>query len=190
MAPLAGLEARDGVFVSPGNHEYYFEYGVWWGAYADLGLSLLANEHTVVERGGAPLVVAGLTDLAAPRFGLPGPDIDAALDGAPEGAPVVLLNHQPRQARRMAARGVDLQLSGHTHGGMVRGLDALIARFNEGFVSGLYDVDGMHLYVSNGTALWPGFALRLGVPSELTRITLRSANASAGPEAGELRPGT
>jgi Protein of unknown function (DUF1254) len=61
----------------------------------------------------------------------------------------------------------------HTHGGMILGLDRLVARSNNGFVSGLYRVGGMTLYVNNGTALWPGFALRLGRPSELTRITLR-----------------
>jgi hypothetical protein len=55
------------------------------------------------------------------------------------------------------------------------GIDRLAARANAGFVSGRYDVDGMTLYVNNGTGLWPGFALRLGRPSELTRITLRQA---------------
>jgi uncharacterized protein len=73
-----------------------------------------------------------------------------------------------------AAFGVALQLSGHTHG-MVLGLDRLAARANSGYVSGCYDVDGMTLYVNNGTGLWPGVALRLGRPSELTRITLRRA---------------
>jgi predicted MPP superfamily phosphohydrolase len=67
---------------------------------------------------------------------------------------------------------VALQLSGHTHGGMM-GFDRFVANRKGRFVSGRYDVDGMTLYVSNGTALWPGFALRLGRPSELTRITLR-----------------
>ena len=87
---------------------------------------------------------------------------------------MILLNHQPRDAREAAQAGIDLQLSGHTHGGMIVGFDRLVARFNNGFVSGLYDVDGMSLYVNNGTALWIGFALRLGVPSELTVITLRA----------------
>jgi predicted MPP superfamily phosphohydrolase len=76
-------------------------------------------------------------------------------------------------APRAADAGVALQLSGHTHGGMVLGLDQLVARGNNGFVSGLYEVGGMQLYVNNGTALWPGFALRLGRPSELTVFTLR-----------------
>ncbi|MEE7506800.1 metallophosphoesterase, partial [Methylobacterium mesophilicum] len=98
-----------------------------------------------------------------------------ALAGAPAGAPIVLLDHQPANAARAAARGVALQLSGHTHGGMIRGLDRLVARGNAGFVSGAYRVGAMQLYVGNGTGLWPGFALRLGRPSELTRITLRTA---------------
>ncbi|MNW09667.1 hypothetical protein D3C71_2067210 [compost metagenome] len=58
---------------------------------------------------------------------------------------------------------------------MILGMDRLVARFNNGFVSGRYDVGDMQLYVNNGTALWIGFALRLGVPSELTVITLRPA---------------
>ncbi|APX24894.1 MAG: metallophosphoesterase [Rhodobacteraceae bacterium] len=178
VAPLSGLSATDGVFVSPGNHEYYFEFDSWWQTYRQLGMRLLANAHETIEREGAALVVAGVTDLRAGRFGLPIPDVDRALHGAPEDAPVLLLNHQPRQAHQMAERGVDLHLAGHTHGGMVVGLASLIARFNAGFVSGHYTVGDMQLYVSNGTALWPGFALRLGVPSELTRITLR-------PRAGE-----
>jgi predicted MPP superfamily phosphohydrolase len=68
-----------------------------------------------------------------------------------------------------------LQLSGHTHSGMIMGLDRIVARANNGFVSGLYDVEGMPLYVNNGTALWIGFAVRLGVPSELTTVVLRAA---------------
>lgn len=82
--------------------------------------------------------------------------------------------HQPKNAGVPAARGVALQLSGHTRGGMIRGLDRLAVCANGGFVSGRYDLGGMTLYVSNGAALWPGFALRLGVPSELTQITLRA----------------
>lgn len=179
VAPLEGLAARDGVFVSPGNHEYYFGFESWWETYQSLGMQPLANAHATIEREGEVIVVAGVTDLRAAGFGLPAPDIDQALNGAPEDAPVLLLNHQPREARQMARRGVDVHLAGHTHGGMVVGLASLVARFNEGFVSGRYSVGDMQLYVSNGTALWPGFALRLGVPSELTRITLR-------PRAGEV----
>jgi len=93
-------------------------------------------------------------------------------------APVILLDHQPSDARHAATLGVARQLSGHTHGGLILGIDRLAAPANAGYVSGRYDVDGMTLYVNNGTALWPGFAPRLGRPSELTRITLRQAGAT------------
>lgn len=172
VAPLGDLRAPDGVHVVPGNHEYFFGYQRWMDHFQALGMKPLANGHAVLSRGGARLVLAGVTDVSAPSAGLPGPDLGRALDGAPAGVPVVLLDHQPRRARQAAERGVGLQLSGHTHGGMIVGLDRLLALANEGFVSGLYDVGGMALYVNNGTALWPGFALRLGKPSELTRITL------------------
>ncbi|MCJ2086821.1 metallophosphoesterase [Methylobacterium sp. E-005] len=175
VAPLEDLRARDGVWAVPGNHEYFFDHDAWMRHLEGLGIRILANAHTVLTRDGAALVLAGVTDRSAPATGHPGPDLDAALAGAPAGALIVLLDHQPAQAARAAARGVALQLSGHTHGGMIRGLDRLVARGNSGFVSGAYRVGGMRLYVSNGTALWPGFALRLGRPSELTRITLRCA---------------
>ena len=174
IEPLRGLRAPDGVWAVTGNHEYIFGAEAWRDRISDLGIRILANEHTLLRRGDAEVVLAGVEDLSAPR-GHRRHDLDAALAGAPPGAPVLLLDHQPRAARRAAARGVALQLSGHTHGGMVRGLNRLVARANGGFVSGAYDVDGMSLYVNNGTGLWPGFALRLGRPSELTRITLRRA---------------
>jgi predicted MPP superfamily phosphohydrolase len=173
VEPLRDLRAADGVYVIPGNHEYFFSYRDWMAHYAEMGMRLLENDHVVLDRDSGKLVLAGVTDLSASRSGHPARDLAAALKGAPKGVPVVLLDHQPRAARQSAALGVALQLSGHTHGGMVIGLDRLTARANAGYVSGRYDVDAMTLYVNNGTALWPGFALRLGRPSELTRITLR-----------------
>lgn len=174
IAPLAQLKARDGVLTIPGNHEYFFGYEEWMRYYQGLNMTTLANSHAVIDRNGAKLVIAGVTDLSSSRTAFPVPDLAAALTGAPEGAPVILLDHQPGEAADNAKLGVAAQLSGHTHGGMVLGLDRIVARPNNGFVSDFYDVSGMTLYVNNGTALWPGFALRLGIPSELTRITLRA----------------
>jgi predicted MPP superfamily phosphohydrolase len=173
--PLADLRARDGVYMSPGNHEYFLGYQEWMRHFADMGMHLLENEHAILERGGGRILLAGVTDLTAPATGMPPPNLAAALAGAPTGTPILLLDHQPGPARNAAARGVALQLSGHTHGGMVPGLDRLVALGNGGFVSGRYTVDGMALYVNNGTGIWPGFAMRLGRPSELTRITLRQS---------------
>lgn len=172
VAALADLRAPDGVFVIPGNHEYYFGYQQWMAHYAALGMQRLENSHVVLQRDGAQLILAGVTDLSARNAGQPPPDLDAALRGAPDRAPVILLDHQPTNARLAAAKGVALQLSGHTHGGMFAGLNRVVARANGGYVAGRYDVDGMSLYVSDGTGLWPGFALRIGTTNELTRITL------------------
>ncbi|KQN30775.1 metallophosphoesterase [Sphingomonas sp. Leaf34] len=177
VAPLRDLRAPDGVYAIPGNHEYFFDYAAWMRHLQALGIRMLPNAHTLLTRGDARLVLAGVTDLSAPAVGQAGPDLAAALAGAPAGVPVLLLDHQPKAARQSAARGVALQLSGHTHGGMIMGFDRIFALANGGFVSGRYDVDGMTLYVSNGTGLWPGFALRLGRWAEMTRITLRSKRA-------------
>jgi len=141
---------------------------------SEMGIDMLENRHRIITRGTGHLVIAGVTDRAARGRGLAAPDLDAALAGRPVDAPIVLLDHQPGNARAASERGVALQLSGHTHGGMIFGFDRLVARGNGGFVSRHHDVGSMTLYVSNGTGLWPGFALRLGVPSEMTLFHLRA----------------
>jgi uncharacterized protein len=181
VEPLGSLRAKDGVFVIAGNHEYYYGYEGWMSRYQELGMTRLCNSHVSITRGVSDLVLAGITDSASTRFGLPRPELSCALAGAPAGAPIILLDHKPKGARQAARAGVALQLSGHTHGGMVKGLHRIVALFNNGFVSGFYDVGGMHLYVNNGTAMWNGFALRIGVPSELTVITLRGKVSSSFP---------
>ena len=178
IEPLRDLKATDGVYVISGNHEYIFGYSTWMAHFAELGLLSLENRYIVLDRGGSKLVLAGITDRASRHTRHLVRDLAAVLEGAPKGAPVILLDHQPSDARNAAKLGVALQLSGHTHGGLILGIDRLAARANAGYVSGRYDVDGMTLYVNNGTGLWPGFALRLGRPSELTRITLRQAGAT------------
>ncbi|WP_208622028.1 metallophosphoesterase [Bordetella genomosp. 12] len=172
---LAGLAAPDGVFGVTGNHDYYQGYPQWLDVFGQQGVRMLMNEHVVLRRGPSALVVAGVTDQVAPTRDAPGPDVVQALAGRPAHAPVLLLDHRPGAARANRAAGADLQLSGHTHGGHILGMDRLVARFNGGFVSGLYGVDGGQLYVSNGAGLWPGFPLRLGRPSEITVFTLREA---------------
>ncbi|EGH32789.1 metallophosphoesterase [Pseudomonas syringae pv. japonica str. M301072] len=172
---LRDLRAPDGVYVIPGNHEYFFDNQAWMQHFVSLGMIPLANSHTRIEHDGARIALAGVTDVTAPKTGFPAPDLQKAIAGIAKDTPIILLDHQPRNAKETATHGVALQLSGHTHGGMIFGLHWLLALANGGFVSGLYDVGGMQLYVNNGTALWPGFAIRLGKPSELTRITLRRA---------------
>lgn len=174
VRPLQDLRAHDGVLAIPGNHEYYADYVRWMQAYRALGLTMLENSHVLIQHDGASLAVAGMTDRQAGAFGLPRPDLKAALHGIPEGAPVILLEHRPGDAPANARAGVALQLSGHTHGGQILGVHFITQWANDGFVSGLYQVGPMALYVSNGTGLWNGLAIRLGRPSEITQIVLRA----------------
>ena len=173
VKPLADLAARHGVIASLGNHEYYFGAGRWTRVFEDLGMRVLVNRHAMIDHDGAQLTVAGVTDRVAPRFGMEGPDTARAVLGATPGAPVALLSHQPIKVIENAGAGIDVQLSGHTHGGMIRGVDQVVKRANGGYVSGGYRIGGMQLYVSNGTGLWNGFPIRLGVPAEITEFILR-----------------
>lgn len=171
VAALGELRSNYGVFGVTGNHEYYFEADQWIQVFELLGLTMLNNAHKVLTLpGGAELVVAGVTDRSERRSGGSGPDIKAALAGAPE-ATRLLLAHRPNGI--LEPVDVDLQLSGHTHGGHLFFLQWLISTFNGGLVNGLYERAGRTLYVSPGTGLWAGFSCRLGVPAEITRIILR-----------------
>ena len=122
LAPLRHLKARWGTFAVHGNHDYFSGHQAWQRYLRTLGIRFLNNEH--VLPGPGHLVLAGITDPAAARDNCPPPNLEQALSGAPQDKPVVLLAHQPRIAREAASRGVALQLSGHTHGGMAPGLRA------------------------------------------------------------------
>lgn len=172
VALLGALTARHGVFGVLGNHEYYAGARGWAQAFGDLGIHVLHNTHQVVQLERGHLVVVGLADYAESRFGGDAPDLQQALKGAPEEAVRILLMHQPRGAS--AHDSVDVQLSGHTHGGQMFFLHPILAYFNDGFVRGLYREEALQLYVSPGTGLWGGFACRIGVPAEITRIVLRA----------------
>lgn len=172
---LGGLRAELGVIAIPGNHEYYFQEGRWRQIFEQLGMKVLVNEHAIVARNQTQLAVAGVTDEVASNYRGAAPDLGQAITGIPERTPIVLLKHRPQSARESAEAGVSLQLSGHTHGGMILGLNHIARYANDGYISGMYQVGSMTLYVSNGTALWNGFPIRLGVPPEITELTLHSS---------------
>ena len=177
IAPLADLRARYGVFGCTGNHEYYGDFRAWMATFPTLGITMLQNAHRVVHIEGQALVIAGVTDQVASRFALPMPDSRAALAGAPENVVRIMLAHRPTEAKASVGMGVDLQLSGHTHGGQILGMNKIVARFNQEYLYGWYHVDAMPLYVCSGAGLWNGFPVRLGVPSEIAHIVLRSPRA-------------
>ncbi|WNG52213.1 metallophosphoesterase [Archangium minus] len=174
VAPLAGLRAPLGVYYVTGNHEYYHGGASWSSEVARLGLTVLLNAHRVVERGGARLTVAGVTDLEGGRMD-PSHACrpDMALAGAPEGVPRLLLAHQPRVAVLAKALGVDLQLSGHTHGGQLFPFMAFV-KLQQPVIQGLATIAGVRVYTNRGTGYW-GPPLRLGPSPEITELTLVSA---------------
>jgi predicted MPP superfamily phosphohydrolase len=175
-SPLASVRATSaGVYVT-GNHEYFSEAQSWIDYMERIGWDALHNRHITVERGGDHLVVAGIDDATARGSGLRGhgADLSAALAGADAEAPVLLLAHQPKQVRYAARAGVDLQISGHTHGGPIWPFNFLV-RLEQPVVHGLSSHgDRTQLYTSRGTGFW-GPPLRVFAPSEITLLTLRSA---------------
>ena len=171
VAPLAGLQARHGVFFVTGNHEYYSGAPAWIAELRRLGMTVLMNEHVVLDHGGARLVVAGVADWSAHHFEPSHrSDPKAALAGAPPSTPRVLLAHQPRSAEAAAQAGFDVQLSGHTHGGQFWPWVHFV-RFQQPFTAGLHRLRQLVVYVSRGTGYW-GPPKRFGAPSEITLLRL------------------
>ncbi|MGI5212667.1 metallophosphoesterase [Plantactinospora sp. CA-290183] len=172
-APLAGLRSRYGNFFVTGNHEYYSGVREWVAEVDRLGLRVLQNQRQeILARGGA-LDLAGVNDPtgAELEFGA-GPDFAAALGGRDPSRPVVLLAHQPVQVHEAAKYGVDLQLSGHTHGGQIVPFNYFV-RLQQPVVSGHATVDGTQVYVTNGAGFW-GPPVRVGAPPQVTLVELRT----------------
>ncbi|MFT0547926.1 metallophosphoesterase [Allopusillimonas ginsengisoli] len=175
--PFSRLVAQHGVYVVTGNHEYYSGAQEWVDEFRRIGLTVLMNEHKVITHDTSLLIMAGVTDYGAGAFDrLQASDPKAALQGAPEHAAVrIVLAHQPRSANAAAQAGFDLQLSGHTHGGQFWPWKYFIP-LQQPFTAGLHRQGAMQIYVSRGTGYW-GPPLRLGAPSEITRIRLTRAQA-------------
>lgn len=169
--PLGALVSRHGTFFVTGNHEYYSGAEAWVAEFDRLGLRVLLNSHIALEHGGARLIVAGVTDYSAHAFNTAWrSDPQAALAGAPDGAPKILLAHQPRSAHAASAAGFDLQLSGHTHGGQFWPWNHFVP-LQQPYTAGLHRHATLWVYTSRGTGYW-GPPKRFGAPSEITRIRL------------------
>ena len=172
VAPLADLRSAEGTFFVTGNHEYYAGAAAWVRELRRLGMTVLANQHAVVERGAARLVVAGVNDFGAGHFDRAGAsDPAGAMAGSPPDATArILLAHQPRSATAAEVAGFDLQLSGHTHGGQFWPWN-LFVRLQQPFTAGLNRLGRLWVYTSRGTGYW-GPPMRFGAPSEITLLRL------------------
>jgi predicted MPP superfamily phosphohydrolase len=170
---LGALRGRDGVFACMGNHDYFTEGESMATALADNGLAVLRNRGVAIERGGERLYLAGVDDTWTGRD-----DLDETLAGRPAGVPTVLLAHDPALFPDAAARGVELTLSGHTHGGQL-GFPFLARRWNLArvmtrFASGFYREGASTLYVNHGLGT-TGVPIRWLVAPEIAVLTLRRA---------------
>lgn len=173
LAPvLAGLEAKHGLYAIIGNHDIWERLEISLTGLREAGIPVLINQGLTITEGAGSLYLAGLDD------GMSGqPDLAAALDGMPAEAPVVLLMHEPDPADEYSLDGrVSLQLSGHTHGGQVRIRDMpmVLPPLGRKYDLGLYNVNGMWLYVSPGIGEI-SVPLRYNCPPEVTEITLMRA---------------
>ncbi len=174
LLPLAELRARHGVFFVTGNHEYFSGADAWIAHLRSLGVTVLRNQHVTLERDGHHLDIAGIDDPTGHNFAPGhGSDLPRALAGRDKARPVILLAHQPKGADLAAEHGVALQISGHTHGGQMFPFNFLVS-LQQPFVAGLHRLGDMSIYVSTGTGYW-GPPMRLGVPAEITAITLSRA---------------
>jgi len=166
---LSLLQAPLGVVAVPGNHEYEEarEPWLWRSVLAELGIEVLLNRGKRIERGGASLWLCGVDDLLAGD-----PDLERALEGRSPGEPIVLLSHNPDFFEEAADVGVDLQLSGHTHGGQILLFGRTPLRHTRfGYWSGRFERDGAQLFVGRGI----GFSLipfRVGARAEIALIRL------------------
>ncbi len=174
VAPLADLVSEQGVFFVTGNHEYFVDTRAWLRHLPTLGVQVLHNERVALRRGTASVDLAGIDDRTAAGSGVPGQgaDLDAALDGRDDGTPVVLLAHQPVMVEQARAAGVDLQLSGHTHGGQLWPFDHVI-RLDQPSVQGYSRHGDTQLYVTAGAGYW-GPPMRVGATPEVTVVELRA----------------
>lgn len=169
--PLARLRARHGSFFVTGNHEYFSGADAWVDHVRELGLRPLRNERLEIAAG---FDLAGVDDIAGESEGQ-GPDFARALGDRDRARAAVLLAHQPIVVHDAVRHGVDLQLSGHTHGGQLWPGNYLAELANP-TVAGLERYGDTQLYVSRGAGAW-GPPVRVGAPSDITLVELASKQA-------------
>ncbi|MCJ0980300.1 metallophosphoesterase [Rhodococcus sp. ARC_M12] len=173
VAPLESMHASAARVYVTGNHEYFGEAQAWLEHMENLGWNSLHNRHVVLHRGDEKLIIAGVDDATAKGSGAPGhgADLVRALAGTDPSTPVLLLAHQPKQIDDAVRAGVDLQVSGHTHGGQIWPFSALV-RLDQPVVHGLSRHGARtQLYTSRGSGFW-GPPFRVFAPSEISVLTL------------------
>jgi len=169
VSALQGLRSRWGTYFITGNHEFYSGDVEWCAALDRMGLTVLRNRTVTLRDGDARLDLVGVDDYGQ-KERLRGWDLEAAVAGRDPEQAAVLLAHQPRAVDEAIEKGIGLQLSGHTHGGQLFPMTALVGALWQ-YSAGLYSVGSGHVYVHRGTGFW-GPPMRIGSPPEIAAITL------------------
>jgi len=169
---LRQIQARHGLWAVLGNHDFFTDSGIVSSALESQGIRVLGNQSVPIEAGGARFWLAGVNDVFSETA-----DLDAALGAVPREEATVLLAHEPDFADRASRHPVDLQLSGHSHGGQVR-LPLLgplyLPYLGRKYVWGLYRIGPLTLYTNPGLGTF-GVPVRWNCPPEITLLTLRRA---------------
>jgi predicted MPP superfamily phosphohydrolase len=173
VEPLRDLRSRHGVFSVTGNHDHYSGADDWVARTDELGWRTLRNQHVTIEHAGEAFHLAGVDDRNGAMMGDGGgEDLPSALEARNPEYALVLLAHDPATFRRASKLGIDLQISGHTHGGQIWPFNWAV-RAAVPWVRGHHRVEESQLYVSSGTGFW-GPPMRLGTTAEITELILRS----------------
>jgi predicted MPP superfamily phosphohydrolase len=172
LSKLKDINSKYGTYFIVGNHEYFHNIEQIISSVKSLGITVLENSNLYIGDKNQGFNLAGVYDIFGERYGEFKPDIDKALDGVDKQSPTILLAHQPLYANKINTKGIDLILSGHTHGGQIYPFRVLV-KLQQKYISGLYQHNKTtQLYINRGTGFW-GPPMRLGSTPEISCITIK-----------------
>ena len=168
---LKRLDSRYGVIAVTGNHEFYAGIDVFTELCKSLKIKILRNSSITIADA---IEVVGIDEDTGKRFGGVGADLEKAMEDCDVAKPTILLSHQPLYFDDAVSRGVDLQLSGHTHAGQIPPMDLITLLYFK-YPYGLYQKGSSFIYTTCGTGTWAP-PMRLFSRSEIVKIVLQSAD--------------
>lgn len=168
-AELKNLKARNGVFATLGNHDWWYNVTQVQKALEEVGIRVLENQTVKIERNGQHIWLAGFSDAWKGN-----PNVNETLKQVADDLPIIAFTHNPDIFPGIPTR-VALTIAGHTHGGQVAlpliGRMFVPSQFGQRYAAGHIIEDGKHLYVTTGigTSIIP---VRFGVPPEISLLTI------------------